>query len=266
MDYFEKDKFFLYQTIDSTNSELMRRLNQAGSLLNTDGTLTDKGKSLHKSVAAAFEQSAGRGRMGRPFFSPAKSGVYFSFIYIPQGGVREPSHYTITSAVGVCRAIKELYKRECGIKWVNDIYLRGKKICGILTEGLSNPVNGLVEAAVVGIGINISLKNNLPAELEGKAGGILEEGEESSVSKETFIQQCIEEIFKSLDTKENIIEEYKGRSMLTGKSVRVTPLIGSNRDAYLAKVLGITDDAGLEVEDEKGKVRILHSGEVTLHS
>ena len=260
-----ENKVSFYQTIDSTNSELMRRLKEAGSLLEKDGKLNAKGLNLHKSAAAAFEQSAGRGRLGRNFFSPSESGVYFSFIYIPEAGVKDPSVYTITSAVCVCRAIKELFNKDCSIKWVNDIYLKGKKICGILTEGLSNPETGLIEAAVVGIGINIRLKKNIPSELKDKAGSILEEGEKTSISRKDLILTCLRQVYKSLDSAENVIEEYRTKSMLTGKYVTVTPLIGDDKSSYQAKVIGICDDAGLKIQDMQGKTRILHSGEVTLH-
>ncbi|MBO4386367.1 MAG: biotin--[acetyl-CoA-carboxylase] ligase [Treponema sp.] len=271
-----RDKVFLYDTIGSTNTELLKKLNEeiyscGKSLLCESGNdsslasqLTKEGRSFHKTLLAAAEQTAGRGRIGRKFYSPAKSGIYFSFAYVQPGGIKNPSMYTITSVVGVCRAIKKLFGIQCSIKWVNDIYLGQKKICGILTEGITNPKSGTVECAVVGIGINILSDENLPDELKDKAGAILDGKKAASASRTKLLAACMNEILKSLDSNENIMEEYKSLSMLTGRTVKVIPTIGNESSSYTAKVLGITDDASLIVQKEDGSQAQLNSGEVSL--
>ena len=145
-----------FKTIDSTNSYAKRILSECGNLRNPDGTLTEAGKKYHKSIFLAESQTAGRGRLGRTFVSPEKTGIYLSLIYAPEGGITEPAKLTAFSAVALVRVIKKLYKIDAKIKWVNDIFIAGKKICGILTEGSANFETGLIEAAVVGIGVNIS--------------------------------------------------------------------------------------------------------------
>ena len=270
-----KEKVSIYGTTGSTNTEILKSLNEnfyskGLSLLSEGGSsqeLTKEGLLFHKSLVAAAEQTAGRGRLGRKFYSPAKSGIYFSFAYVQKGGVKNPALYTITSAVGVCRAIKKLFGIECSIKWVNDVYIGEKKVCGILTEGITNPKNGIIECAVVGIGINISVNENLPDELRDKAGGILGNSldkEKTAASRAKLLAYCIHEILKSLDSSENIIEEYKSLSMLTGRTVTVSPTIGEERGCYRAKVLGISDNAALLVQKEDGKQCELNSGEVSL--
>ncbi|MCR5317192.1 MAG: biotin--[acetyl-CoA-carboxylase] ligase [Treponema sp.] len=269
---FSREKVFLYDTIGSTNTELLKQLNEqvyskGNSLLcESDGvsTLTKEGLCFHKRLLAAAEQTAGRGRMGRKFYSPTKSGIYFSFAYVPNAGVKDPYLYTITSVVGVCRAIRKVFGIQCSIKWVNDIYLGQKKICGILTEGITNPKSGKLECAVVGIGINILADENLPDELKDKAGGILDGKKESQASRTKLLAACIYEILKSLDSHENIMEEYKSHSMLTGRTVRVSPTIGDKSSEYTATVLGISDSAALIVQKEDGSQAQLSTGEVSL--
>ncbi len=289
----KKTHLFVYNLIDSTNTESKRRIEKRGVLLNEDGTFTSDGENLHKTVIASAEQSAGRGRLGRAFYSPSQTGIYFSLIYVPRpscvtskkiynekqcacssnsapeaavevtdDSIFNPATFTVTAAVCVCRAISKLYKKQAQIKWVNDIYLEGKKICGILTEGVTNK-NGKIEAAIIGIGINISTNKDLPEELSKKVGGITS-NEKNQVTRAELLSQVVEEIFTSLDLKENVISEYRSRSMLKNKTLSVTSLIGSN-ESYTAKALDITDDAGLLVELPNGEKKVLHSGEVTLH-
>ncbi len=164
-----------FKTIDSTNSYAKRLLSECGNLRNPDGTLTQAGKKYHKSIFLAESQTAGRGRLGRTFVSPEKTGIYLSLIYAPEGGITEPAKLTAFSAVALVRVIKRLYKIDAKIKWVNDIFIGGKKICGILTEGSANFETGLIEAAVVGIGVNISDNPEVFAANKG-AGSIIGAG------------------------------------------------------------------------------------------
>ena len=106
------------------------------------------------SAVLAEEQSAGRGRLGRSFFSPRGNGLYMSVILRPKADVSNAVLITTAAAVGVCRAIDTVTGRHPQIKWVNDLYLNEKKICGILTEAVTNFETGVIESVVVGIGIN----------------------------------------------------------------------------------------------------------------
>ena len=236
-------------------------------LLNEDGTLTENGGIFNNTLVAAESQTSGHGRLGRFFYSPSLTGAYFSFSVVKEGGIKNPAMFTVTSAVGVCRAIKKLFGASCSIKWVNDIFCCGKKVCGILTEGIVNSSKGIVEAAVVGIGINLVVKNDFPEELRKKAGGIstAEFLSEKKISSQKLIFCCLDEITEILNSGENIIPEYKSLSFLLGKELDVLPVIGQEQ-SFKAKALDITDDAGLLVELADGTKKVLHSGEVTLHS
>ena len=109
------------KTIDSTNAEALRLLAAAQNV-----------RDLDQTVIAADEQSAGRGRLKRAFYSPAKTGVYFTAIYAPAAPIDDPALLTACAAVAVCRSLKEFFGVEAKIKWVNDVYVNNKKVCGII--------------------------------------------------------------------------------------------------------------------------------------
>lgn len=260
-----------FDIIDSTNSEAKRRLGAVPP---------EEYRLFHKTVLVAGEQTAGRGRLGRKFYSPGGTGLYFSLVYAA-GSVSDPGKITAVAAVAVCRAIKSVFNVDAGIKWVNDIFVSGKKVCGILTEGIVNPLSGAVEAAVIGIGINIYFSSKMPEELSLRAGGICgsslsgagdenADGGKNAEMKDRLLCRTIENLVEILDGREeeffSAMEEYKARSTLIGKTVTVSPVIDSRERQYDAVVTGITDDAQLVVRTSDGREKTLSSGEVTLHA
>ncbi len=268
---------FTFQTIDSTNSEAKRRAAEVPSFRNALGDLTPKGRELHRTLFVADSQTAGRGRMGRPFVSPAGSGVYLTLLYAPKGGVKNPALLTAAAAVAVSRAIKKLYDLETKIKWVNDIFYCGKKVCGILTEGIANFETGIIEAAIVGLGINISSAENLPR----VAGSLLEDKSDDQnqqnfnrPSRNELIAQVVHEILLIYDAEEKedaaipmqMLKEYQDRSLLIGRNVLINPTAGMDGEPYRATVLSIDSQARLVVKLEDGSEKRLQSGEVSLHS
>ena len=252
---FSIDKVHVFDSIDSTNSELLRRLENAGDFF-------DKRK-YDKMLVAAKSQSAGRGRIGRRFYSPDKAGIYFSLIHVPKTQELNPAKITAAAAVSVSRAIENVFGVATKIKWVNDIYVGEKKVCGILAEGFCDK-NGIVPCVVVGIGINIAMKKNADENL-GKAGGIFDSCENPEEHRSKLLAACTKEFFYVLENDEKFIDEYRAKSFLTGKNVTVSPLAGTKDGAYTAKVLDITDSAELLVQLDDGTKKELSSGEVTLH-
>ena len=210
----------------------------------------------HGSVVVSLSQTNGRGRLGR-VFSSENGGLYFSFIVkgnLPQN----PALLTITSAVATAEAIEELTHLSVGIKWVNDLWLQGKKCCGILAEGIYDGVSPRPIGAVVGIGINLS--NPLPEELSAIATSLSDLGK--SVSVEQMAVALLKKLTLYFEGEPILpISAYRRRSVLSGKTVMVhTPT-----ESYQAKVLQITDDGGLMVEKD-GCPLVLSAGEVTLHT
>ncbi|MCR5623465.1 MAG: biotin--[acetyl-CoA-carboxylase] ligase [Treponema sp.] len=297
------DRVTLLDETDSTNTRLLSLLDaeslptctvqagdgpaSSGPLLDAGGRLTCRGRDLAFTLVAAASQTAGRGRVGRRFWSPDGSGIYFSFIYIPRGGLTDPGRITAAAAVAVCRAVDALYGIRSGIKWVNDVYVGGKKVSGILTEGWapaaasdaapatddgSTPNPPAVQAAVIGIGINIRAGSSFPEELSSKAGGLADEAvrlgcpadRAASVTRPRLLAACMAQVLRILTAGENIRDEYAARSILTGRNVTVIPLVGDERSRYTARVLGIGKNLGLLVKTADGTERELTSGEVSL--
>lgn len=264
----------IFKEIDSTNTYAKRILSECGNLRQADGNLTEAGKKLHQSIIVAESQTAGRGRLGRNFVSPAKTGIYLSVIYAPKGGITNPAKVTAFSAVAVCRAIKEVYNIDTKIKWINDIYAGGKKISGILTEGFTNFETGTIESAVIGIGINIrenpqafsqSLKK-VAGSIEGAEGGISGYGNGAS-RRCTLAVHVAANVLKVLEEEaSSVMSEYKKASFLIGTTLNVFPLAGEEKSSYSAKAIDIDENAALIVELADGTKKALSSGEVTLKS
>ena len=244
-----------FETIDSTNTYALKLLDENKESI----------EKLNGTVIFADSQTAGRGRMNRPFYSPEKSGIYLSLIYVPEEPVTNAAIYTATAAVGVCRAVKKAFGVETAIKWVNDVYLNNKKICGILTEGYFDYKTTKITAAVIGIGVNISTKD-FPLEIKNKAGSILENSDSSQ--REFLLNQIASEVYDIYSSREKTalaMKEYKEKSFLTGKRVEVHPVI-SQKETYFATVLGISDEAKLIVKTDSGQELYLDSGEVSVVS
>ena len=149
---------FLYDTLESSNR--------------TAKTLALEG-APHGTMVLAGQQTAGRGRLGRRFESPAGKGIYLSLVLRPSLPMTEAQAVTVSAAVAVCRAVKKLCGLELGIKWVNDLYHNGKKVCGILTEAGADLESGQLEWLVAGIGLNLTSRpEDWPEELRPIAGSL----------------------------------------------------------------------------------------------
>ena len=252
-----KGKVEVFKTIDSTNTEAKRRLNSSS-----------RAEALHGTVLFAEHQSAGRGRFSRSFYSPRGAGLYFSLIFCPSIPARTekevPSSalYTAISATVICRCLKALGFAP-QIKWVNDIYLNGKKICGILSEGIIDMETSSVQAVIIGIGLNVK-ESNFPPELKNKAGALFSEAEDLPLNRNVLASSIISSLIEALyglHSQSTLMEEYKSLSLLAGKKVRVLPFAGI---PYQALVLGISDLGHLIIETDDGKKNELISGEVSL--
>ncbi len=274
-------KLVHFATIDSTNAEALRLLESAGK----KGAAALRG--LDQTVIAADAQSAGRGRLKRAFYSPAKTGVYFTAIYVPSKNIEEPALLTASAAVAVCRSLKEFFGADAKIKWVNDVYVSGKKVCGILAEGHLGP-DGKIDAAAIGIGINI-YPSDFPAEIAGRAGSVLpdtfgasnnrEEAQEAAASSDCKTKnqagdirldlardasQKLFDILSDASKTRAALDEYAALSFIVGKTITVLPVIGDDNSAYAATVLGIDKKARLLVRLNDGSERALSSGEISI--
>lgn len=270
-------KIIHFEVIDSTNTYAMKLLQKPTENIKGDSVL-----QLNETVIVADKQTNGRGRMNRVFYSPLKTGVYLSAIFAPEKKIENPAIITAGAAVAVRKSILEFFGIETKIKWVNDIYLGEKKVCGILTEGHLDFSSGIIDAAVVGIGINI-IDGSFPEDLSKKAGAIFDNSEcmiksfceknhqnieeiDKDEIREQFIQVLCKNLFEILEngSKSEIFEEYRVHSNLIGRKVEFCPVINKIDDNFVAEVLDITDEAKLKVKCENGEIRELDSGEISV--
>lgn len=207
-------------------------------------------------LIAANSQTAGRGRFGHVFDSPAGTGLYMSLILRPKIESQKFQFITIAAAVAVCLAIKDLCGLDTVIKWVNDIYLDGKKICGILTEAVTGFESGEIESVITGIGINITTQKFSG---DYNAGALFHDNNIicSRNSICARIADYIMQFAENLNSQE-IINSYRERSILTGKNITYI----KDGEKLNAHVSGIDDEGGLIIINESGNKEILRSGEV----
>lgn len=209
-------------------------------------------------VLLADRQTAGRGRMGRSFFSPAGCGLYFSVLLRPEKA--DPLKITVAAGVAVAEAVKEIFDLELKIKWVNDLYLRDRKVCGILAEGAVKE-SGL-EWCVLGIGVNVYTPQEGFGELEQIAGALLpQETEDRRPELAAAILNRFFECYERLDDPA-ILTMYRERSYLQGRTVTAH----RGDETFEGKVIGIGDGAELLLQKESGEVVALSSGEVRLEN
>ena len=178
---------------------------------------------------------------------------------------------TTAAAVAVCRAIETVSGRKCGIKWVNDIYADGKKLCGILVEGALIPGKAELDYAVLGIGVNIEApKKGFPEEIKHVAGAIYEYGKapqntdiRTALAAEIiteFSKIYVDSICGSVDNNEAFINEYRSRSVLNGKRIEIF----RTAEAENGVAIGVNADCSLAVETDKGERLNLTYGEVRI--
>ena len=217
----------------------------------------------------ADSQNGGRGRKGRSFFSPPGSGIYLSYLMRPgkDGGDFSPAAWTtLTSktAVAVSNAIESVTSVRPGIKWVNDLYLNGRKVCGILTQMDMDMESGDVRSVIVGIGINVNgKKSNFPKELKGIAGTVSD-----AIGNPVERARLASCIIIEMDALRNgtsaseaeYLELYRKSSIVTGKDITVSDHSGEKH----ALALGIEDDYALRVRFNDGTEEALRGGEISV--
>ncbi len=207
-------------------------------------------------------QTKGKGRNGRVFYSPSDSGIYMSILLRPQNfKAYESAKITTMAAVAVCEAIEEETQENVGIKWVNDIYMQNKKVCGILTEASLGLENGLLDYVIVGIGMNIyQPKGGFPNDIKEIAGSLLEKSKDDV--KNRMVASILNKFMNYYyhGDEYEYIKKYRDHSCVIGKPIQI---ILPNQQRY-AKVLDIDDHCRLIVRYENGEIEKLSSGEISI--
>ncbi len=239
----------VYQELDSTN-RLAKQYAMDGK---EEGILV-----------VAERQTAGRGRMGRSFYSPSETGLYLSLLLRPKLSMDLSLHLTTAAAVAACEAVEEVTGKKAQIKWVNDIFCDGKKVCGILTEASVNIENQNLDYAILGIGFNIwEPKEGFPEEIRDIAGAVLSK-EDADTDGRIRSRICAEFVSRFLKYYDHLEEKtylpsYRSRSFLLGMDVYALDqpeIHGIARE--------IDEDCRLVIELESGERKAFSWGEVRI--
>lgn len=244
---FKKSKILKFNITDSTNIQL-KRLAQEGA--------------PHGFTVVANEQTNGRGRYDRTFVSPKNKGIYLSYLMRTNAQIADITQITAYTAVAVKRAIKKVCNLSVDIKWVNDLFANGRKICGILCE--SATINAKPEYIIIGIGVNVDTeKDDFGLELSNIATSIKEQTNKSINSK-----KLTREIIKQLNlmTKDykkhaqSYFEEYKSSCINVGKQTEIS----INGEVLRGICCGVDEKLGLKLKLDSAETITVSSGEASI--
>ena len=209
-------------------------------------------------VVIAENQIKGRGRNNRSFYSPSGKGVYMSILLTPNLPITDGVKITTFIAVAVANAIEKLSGLKVGIKWVNDLFINGKKVCGILTESGVDFKTKKLSYAVCGIGINC-YGLDFPSEISSIATSLEKEGKK--IDRNLLIAEILNNLscIESEILSGNYLAEYKNRSIILNKQVTVV----SGQETFTAIAVDITDSGALIV-NKNGELVTVNSGDVSI--
>ena len=240
-------ELFIYDCVESTN-DIAKKLASQGA---ADGT-----------AVIADMQTKGRGRLGRSFVSPSGTGIYMSVIMRPELDIELAPMITAAAACAAAEAAERLCGADISIKWVNDLWLNGRKICGILTEASLGREMKMPEYIVIGIGMNVlSVKEQFAPEL-GSIATSIEDETGVKVSRNRLCAGILNQLDRYIPYvgDRRFLEDYRRRELLTGHDI--TANIGNEQ--IIGKAVGIDDSANLIIELPDGELRHLGSGEANL--
>lgn len=238
-------EIFVEDSVSSTNTMLKQKVLKQPNL-------------PHGSIFLANTQTDGHGRYKREFFSPPDTGLYCSILLRPSMTPNQGFLLTTCAAVAVCRAVETLYGVSLSIKWVNDLFLNGKKVGGILTEAVSDFESGNIDFVIVGIGLNLLYpKDGFPKDLEQKAGVIFPE--KKPPKRNRLAAEILTELLQ--ETEHPVLSpEYIRRSLVLNRKVTFT----YGQTSQKVTILSILPNGSLLAEFEDGHQETLFYGEISL--
>ena len=253
---YEKVKEFLCDELKNIEINIFDEVTSTNTLLKEQG----KNKKEWCTFVAS-SQTGGKGRLGRSFYSPQSSGVYFSVLLKPQLEIQKAILITTAAAVAVTRTLEILGCDNSQIKWVNDVFVNNKKVCGILTESVINTETKKIDFAVLGVGINLVKPNeDFPEDIKNIAGAVF--SDEKPFVKENFVAEFLNEfykIYKNLNDAE-FMEEYKDKCFCIGKEISVI----SGDSVRRGTAISIDENARLLVKFSDNHEEFINSGEISI--
>lgn len=212
-------------------------------------------------IVVSDQQSQGKGRRGRQFYSPSQ-GIYLSIAIRPNLSLENVQLLTIAAALSVCDVLEDLFQLKPSIKWLNDVFVNHRKICGILCEGELELESYRYHSVVVGIGLNLVL-DALPDELADIITAVNRESA-AMVDRNQVVVDLVKQFrvyYQQLDAGDiSWLERYRSLNFIIGQSIRL-----SNDSKHLYKAVSINDHGNLIVCDETGKMKTVNSEEVSLY-
>ena len=255
---------------DLNKKQILNNLAEPVEILILDSTTSTNDvakEKIHKIkdsllLIATNKQTAGRGRLGRNFYSEISHGLYFSLAFYPEDlGIEEIPQYTVLAAAALVETLEQMTGKDLAIKWVNDIFYNGRKISGILSEMVTTNQMGVV----VGIGINFSGDFNETSEdTQQVAGTLFGTKTPETFNQNEFLQKFIERFtyyHKHFHDK-TFLSIYEEHLLGVGKEVYYF----NKKERHEGTILGINNQGHLKVEKKDGQVEILYSHEVHFSS
>lgn len=251
----------LFDEVTSTNDILKERF--------VKGISTNEGTTL-----VSFSQTKGKGRSGRSFFSPKDSSIYMSILLSPNMLIEKALLITPLAAAAVYEALHEVLGIECGIKWVNDLYYKGKKICGILAEAQVDVIDDAAypQYVILGIGINVFMPScKVPDDLQEIFGTIFDDDEHLPLEykgkgREILFGDLIFSVREKIMNyylnieRRDFMSTYRSSSMVIGRRVSYI----SGEEATYITVVDIDDDASIIALQDDGTVKAFKDGEIRI--
>jgi len=231
----ENMQVYVAEEVDSTNVWARRLLSE--------------GKTEAALLTAEY-QTAGRGRQGKSFYSPRGTGLYMTLLLPWNQPVTSPVHITVDASVAVCRALETLTEQPFQIKWVNDIYRNGRKVCGILAEAVADWEKGVIRHLILGVGVNVR-KTDVPEELTDIVRWLV-----CPVDRNILAAEIANQIAMPRDT----MAYYREHSLVLGKNIRCL----ENGRWKGARAVDIDEEGALVIREESGEMRTLRSGEISV--
>ena len=231
------------------------------SVTSTNDVLKDYAKKGAKEgrIIIALEQTEGKGRQNRKFFSPKGEGIYLSILLRPVVPIASASLITVLASCAVTEVLEQLFGVHITIKWVNDLLIDGKKFCGILTEGSINIEDGIFEHIILGIGINLTTPpGGYPQDIKDKATSLFGSESCTGAEKSEIIAKTIEKVFFYYNNiaDKAYMNTYQNKQFLMGKDIEIYHK-DTKTDSGI--VIGVDDDGRLIVDN--GKIIHISSGE-----
>ena len=238
------------------------------SVDSTNNVLKDMARNGAPSgtVVIADHQTGGKGRRGRSFSSPKGVGVYLSYLFKPESGFDKIANLTSWTAIAVSDAIYNAYGIDSQVKWVNDLLMNRKKICGILTEVTAEAESGLIDNCIIGIGINVN-ETSFPEELSEIATSISIENGGKTFNRSKLAAELIRslgDLVYRWPDDDYYLTRYRKSNVTVGSKIVAYPQLAENSEGRSGTAIEINEDFSLKVKFDDGSIADLRSGEVSV--